>query len=354
MNLAARIFDDRNRLWSLPLLAGASALAVSMARTPDGGGLQTLLEASIATGIAFVLTAAWTVVADWRAGMPRVPSRAEQQAHIEISQRNIEVLRMELRTLEDGLKNYLAAKKAETEKIQGDIKDLNNDVVLLKGKDPVEALRPQLSAIADKFGELAGVRAVVANLSSKVRSVEALAGQVREVEARLTTNPAAPETAQFASATTAELDARLAILRQEMRVDIERYIAEKSSAVQNSALLEDAMAGLKKNFEAKLAEGAQELLKSADANKLADILGEKTNDRFESMERRMTKLSKTIEALTQRVEDMRWIGADDGIPSIYRGVQGLDANDPNKGMKSGCLSKLFQANVQLRKLAAAA
>ncbi|MFT5289531.1 MAG: GGDEF domain-containing protein [Planctomycetota bacterium] len=70
---------------------------------------------------------------------------------------------------------------------------------------------------------------------------------------------------------------------------------------------------------------------------------------IQNLERRVTKLTSSLdmtEAELKRVASMKNI--DTGVSSIYRNVQGLNAEDDQSEAKGAMLAELFQANMALR------
>ena len=70
----------------------------------------------------------------------------------------------------------------------------------------------------------------------------------------------------------------------------------------------------------------------------------------EALERRISKLSTSLgltEAELQRVLSQK--NVDPGVASIYKTVQGLSSTDVQAELKRALMSKIFEANVELRK-----
>ncbi|MCK6439489.1 MAG: hypothetical protein L6Q71_04735 [Planctomycetes bacterium] len=338
MNLLGKLCDDRNRLWSFPLVAALVALAATVVRTGHDPALRVFVEMAVSAGAAFVLTAGWMLVQDLRTGWKKLPSRAEQYAELKVQGGMIAIVHEELRSLEAGLQEYLVAKKTEGLKFRDQIMDLENDVARIKASDPTMALKGQLSLIADKFGELAGVRAMVNKIAGKLDTVEKLARQAEDAHVRLAQRgwSAAADDGSKPQDWFASIEARIEAVRAEV------------SAAQKV----DVMAEVRAMLDEKVSAGVKELLAGMDEAKLAELMVSGQDEKFKGIDKRMTKMSKTIDGLQKALENLRWAGGEDnGIPSIYRTVQGLAMNDPNNKMKAGCLTKLFEANVALRKAA---
>lgn len=332
---ALSLFNDRNRLWSIPLLAGTAGAAFFALRGGDGPLMRCVFETVVAAAIGFVLTAAWTLAQDLFARLPFAPSRIRQQEQLDTQQHLLTGVQQELRGLEYGLQEYLTAKKAEGQALNDRILDIENDITLLKDDDPAEELREQLSLIADKFGELAGVRAAVGQLSGKVKFIEDVARQVQETQ---TSIAEAEKGSEWFSA----IESQMAALREDLRRDL---LADAQGG--------DMVASLRDKFEAQVSDGVREMLAGMDVAKVAELVSVAQDERYANLERRMIKMSKGMEALQARLEELRFsAGEDSGIASVYKMVQGISGEDANGGVKKGCLAKLFQANMELRKAAA--
>ncbi len=73
-------------------------------------------------------------------------------------------------------------------------------------------------------------------------------------------------------------------------------------------------------------------------------------ERIELLERRIAKLSESLgmtEAELQRVLAQR--STDSGVASVYKNVQGLSATAVQAELKKALMSKIFEANVELRR-----
>lgn len=181
------IFGPRHRIWSLPMIGGGMWLAARLGISQDSVDLaRASLESSAAAGVGLLVSFMANVIQDnARRKMAIVSANADRIRKLELTHTHVEEVRAELICLKQALTDFIQSKQTDTRKIRNSIVDLNNDIARLKDQDPSNELRPQLEAIARKFGELAGVRQVVKTLSSKVRKVESLAAQVYEVEGRI-------------------------------------------------------------------------------------------------------------------------------------------------------------------------
>lgn len=73
-------------------------------------------------------------------------------------------------------------------------------------------------------------------------------------------------------------------------------------------------------------------------------------DRIKNLERRLAKLSRTLGMTEEELKRvMRLKNIDPGMASIYREVQGLSADDDNVELKQELMSKIFEANLELRR-----
>jgi len=71
--------------------------------------------------------------------------------------------------------------------------------------------------------------------------------------------------------------------------------------------------------------------------------------RVEQLERRITKLVRALELAEGEIARLSgMVGLDNGIPSIYREVQGLSAEAAFASLKRELMRQIFQANVVLR------
>lgn len=171
-------------MWFLPLLGGSAALGMQLLQG-SGWTLSLGLRTSLACGAGFLAAVTWTLVEDQLRTRKRKPSTNELADGMLEQDEQIRTVRESIGLLEDRFNEFLARRDVDSTRVDNNLLDLTHDVANLRTRNPSDELRPQLKAIADKFGELAGVRAVVANLSSKVRRVEGLADQVKLVERRI-------------------------------------------------------------------------------------------------------------------------------------------------------------------------
>jgi len=105
-----------------------------------------------------------------------------------------------------------------------------------------------------------------------------------------------------------------------------------------------------------LARIQQEVVASALREMKAEIeraLGERQSEHrreIDTLERRIQKLTKTLgmtDAELKRALSQQSV--DPGVASIYTSVQGLSSNDVQHELKKELMSKIFQANLELRK-----
>lgn len=79
------------------------------------------------------------------------------------------------------------------------------------------------------------------------------------------------------------------------------------------------------------------------------ITAPKDRGQVERLERRLQKLVATLEATERRLDEVSRIkGVDAGVPSAYRGVQGLSKVDEHFTLKSELMRKLLDENIKLR------
>jgi|GEM_PF-6583077 len=207
------LLNARNRFWLLPL-AGAGGVALAQYTQNAGFHLQAGLRVSLAGGAGFLAAVTWTLIEDGLRSRKRKPTTEQLAEGIEEQNDQLRTVREGLGELEDRFSEFLAKHEVDSNRLDNSLLDLNHDVATMRNRNPSDELRPQLKAIADKFGELAGVRAVVANLSSKVRKVEGLAGQIKLVEKRIMA--AADESAQTGGQGLQALGAKLGDLHQSL------------------------------------------------------------------------------------------------------------------------------------------
>lgn len=219
------LFNERHRLWTVPLLTSSAALAVFHARVGEGGPMRAAVEMACAGALGFLIAAAWSSLDNAKAKARKAPPRVEQVIASAAAKREIDALRHELRAMEQGMTRYLDAKKSEGQTLRNAIIDLNNDVSRLRGESTGQQLKPQLEAIAEKFNELAGVRQAVSKLSMKMRRVEDIALKVTEAEARV--QAGLPEAAhQAQEQAIAALKSELGLLRGELGSELKREMTE--------------------------------------------------------------------------------------------------------------------------------
>jgi len=105
-----------------------------------------------------------------------------------------------------------------------------------------------------------------------------------------------------------------------------------------------------------LARIQQEVVASALREMKAEIeraLGERQSEHrreIDTLERRIQKLTKSLgmtDAELKRALSQQSV--DPGVASIYTSVQGLSSNDVQHELKKELMSKIFQANLELRK-----
>jgi len=80
-----------------------------------------------------------------------------------------------------------------------------------------------------------------------------------------------------------------------------------------------------------------------------DSPAQSAQDRIDVLERRLAKLKLALtEAEEHLAQASRANGFDSGITSIYRTVQGLEADAPHFALKTAMMAKMFAANLELR------
>lgn len=89
----------------------------------------------------------------------------------------------------------------------------------------------------------------------------------------------------------------------------------------------------------------------AGEDDLLEARSRSAGEEIEILKRRIAKLNRALEANQRDLEEAyASIGAMQGIPSDFRGVQGLSATDPDRECKHALLREIFAANLELRRL----
>jgi len=126
-------------------------------------------------------------------------------------------------------------------------------------------------------------------------------------------------------------------------------VPSPASASELTRALESELRGLLgPGREAELAQ----LLARERARREAAFEAEarRTAERIDLLERRLAKLRATLaESERALIELARRAELDPGLPSIYRSVQGLLADEPGRGAKLGMLKQIYEANLQLQR-----
>jgi len=113
--------------------------------------------------------------------------------------------------------------------------------------------------------------------------------------------------------------------------------------------LSDTDSGLLALIEKEVVGGVLREMKLELERALADS---KTSHQrqIEILERRISKLTESLgltESELQRV--LRQKTVDPGVASVYKTVQGLSSQDVQAELKKALMSKIFEANVELRR-----
>ncbi len=92
------------------------------------------------------------------------------------------------------------------------------------------------------------------------------------------------------------------------------------------------------------------VLRSIQAAAPAQPASPEEAEQLDLLRRRLSKLERALEEARAALAKVSTLeSVDPGIASIYRTVQGLDANDPRSGGKRQVLELLFQANLEFQK-----
>jgi len=159
---------------------------------------------------------------------------------------------------------------------------------------------------------------------------------------------------QRARAELEQLEQRLEAARGDAR-PARVWCAE--SAAGDARALTGALSG---DLEALLASddpraGVAALLEREAARRVQALEGALAAEREqgELLARRVAKLRRSLEEMEGSLLELtRRTAADLGLPSIYRQVQGLDPDSPEREAKLGCLRILLEQNLALQKRAA--
>ncbi len=121
-------------------------------------------------------------------------------------------------------------------------------------------------------------------------------------------------------------------------------IAQKVADVMRSLQSQGGLAGA----ETKVIELVMDIVQ--DERKEAEEARAALRDReVENLRRRITKLNDSLAQTEHRLQSVSAMkNIDDGISSIYREVQGLDASDQQAGKKKELMSEIFRANLELQ------
>jgi hypothetical protein len=102
-------------------------------------------------------------------------------------------------------------------------------------------------------------------------------------------------------------------------------------------------------IERELTERASILLEEARRRAAAAQLRER-DSHIDRLERRVTKLVQLLETTEETLKHVASMkNIDLGIASLYRVVQGLSANEPNRVLKQEMMEMIFKANIELQK-----
>lgn len=105
--------------------------------------------------------------------------------------------------------------------------------------------------------------------------------------------------------------------------------------------------------ESDLTARALVLLEEARRRAAAAQIRESDNH-IDQLERRVTKLVQSLQATEEALKHVAAMkNIDLGVASLYRMVQGLSADEPNRELKRAMMETIFNANVELQKKRAA-
>lgn len=98
------------------------------------------------------------------------------------------------------------------------------------------------------------------------------------------------------------------------------------------------------------AERVEDALKQAAAGRAKEVSNELAyKEEIDMLQRRLAKVSRSLGMTEEALRSVRaGKSVDVGIASVYREVQGLDEGDPKGEAKRGLMTKIFEANIQLK------
>jgi hypothetical protein len=175
-------------------------------------------------------------------------------------------------------------------------------------------------------------------------AAEEVAAQLEEpVEADpILEAPAVPDEREKLAAQLQALVARDAPRRSKREVEAELKRAAEVYAAEAVAKVEAERRRL-------LASG-EITAPPAPESAAASITVPQDSGQVERLERRLKKLLSTLEETERRLDEVsRTKGVELGVPSAYRGVQGLSSVDKDFDLKRDMMRELLDANIKLRK-----
>ena len=113
--------------------------------------------------------------------------------------------------------------------------------------------------------------------------------------------------------------------------------------------VEDAQ-GFKAYFEEAGSVGLSEDVQPSAAEGLGSEKEDAYQREIDVLRRRVAKLSASLGLSEEELARLRSVGiSDDGVASIYRGVQGLSEEDAQAEVKKALMRGIFEANLDLRR-----
>ncbi len=128
----------------------------------------------------------------------------------------------------------------------------------------------------------------------------------------------------------------LRVLFRELEKELEGQLAQ----------LSDDQSGLLEKIHAILAQDYEEQVRIVDATE------KDSKDKIERFRRRLDRMAKDLHLSETEVSRLRGelvAAYDGGVASVYKSVQGLSSQDTNIEAKRDLLSKLFEANLEIRR-----
>ena len=120
-----------------------------------------------------------------------------------------------------------------------------------------------------------------------------------------------------------------------------------STAAGDALLTEALQRALSGEGPTDLAQGLLERMLDELESRFASASGD---ERTDLLERRVAKLGAMLERTEERLRHVISTGGEEGVASVYRDVQGLDAGEGQVEQKRDLLKAIFDANLRMQRL----